>query len=259
MVCSLPWLTSSFTLKPRQLAPSIHPTRQFSSNRASSLGCSWGSPFDHVRSAASKRSQQGAPLPSVAHRKRALALCSPAGRAPGPMRSAQISSQEGWAPGPKRSAHTSSQTFSRMASQVSSRSSSQARPTGGAAGREGDLVLFTHGLCPYAQRVALVLAEKGIAYTRVEIDLSDKPSWFLKKNPRGLVPAIEVNENGTSRIVTESVDICRLLDEQYGGPSLSPAASEERRRMDAIIAACGAFYNALFMHIHVHVHEHATE
>lgn len=32
------------------------------------------------------------------------------------------------------------------------------------------LVLVSHALCPYVQRVAIVLAEKGIAFERRDID-----------------------------------------------------------------------------------------
>ena len=31
--------------------------------------------------------------------------------------------------------------------------------------------------CPYCARVRIVLAEKGIEYETVEIDLSDRPAW----------------------------------------------------------------------------------
>ena len=38
--------------------------------------------------------------------------------------------------------------------------------------------LVSHVLCPYVQRVAIVLAEKGIPFERIDIDLSNKPAWF---------------------------------------------------------------------------------
>ena len=42
----------------------------------------------------------------------------------------------------------------------------------------------------------IVLAEKGIEYETVEIDLSDRPAWFYEKNPTGRVPAIEEDATG---------------------------------------------------------------
>jgi glutathione S-transferase len=38
-----------------------------------------------------------------------------------------------------------------------------------------DLTLVSYDLCPYVQRAAIVLAEKGIDFRRVDVDLSNKP------------------------------------------------------------------------------------
>src|SRR5262249_29976722 len=42
------------------------------------------------------------------------------------------------------------------------------------------LVLVSHALCPYVQRAAIVLAEKSVAFERRDIDLANKPDWFLR-------------------------------------------------------------------------------
>lgn len=39
--------------------------------------------------------------------------------------------------------------------------------------------------CPYAQRVRLVLAAKGIEYETVNIQLKDKPEWLFDINSEG--------------------------------------------------------------------------
>jgi glutathione S-transferase len=39
------------------------------------------------------------------------------------------------------------------------------------------LTLISHPLCPFVQRAAIVLLEKGVAFKRVNIDLSIKPDW----------------------------------------------------------------------------------
>ena len=44
--------------------------------------------------------------------------------------------------------------------------------------------------CPFAQRSRMVLLEKGIDFVFTEIDLNDKPDWFLKVSPYGKVPVI---------------------------------------------------------------------
>ena len=48
--------------------------------------------------------------------------------------------------------------------------------------------LVSHHLCPYVQRVAIVLREKGVAFERIWIDLANKPEWFLKLSPLDKVP-----------------------------------------------------------------------
>ena len=54
--------------------------------------------------------------------------------------------------------------------------------------------LYTAERCPYAARARITLAEKGIAYDAVEIDLSDRPAWLYDKNPLGRVPVYEEDE-----------------------------------------------------------------
>ena len=62
-------------------------------------------------------------------------------------------------------------------------------------------VLYTHRMCPFAQKVCIALQLAGSPFELKEIDLyGNKPSWFLDMNPQGLVPVL--NHNG--RIITES-------------------------------------------------------
>ncbi|MBL1241713.1 MAG: glutathione S-transferase family protein, partial [OCS116 cluster bacterium] len=58
------------------------------------------------------------------------------------------------------------------------------------------LTLISHTLCPFVQRAAISLAEKGIEYERKDIDLGNKPDWFLKISPLGKVPLLIVSEDG---------------------------------------------------------------
>jgi len=52
------------------------------------------------------------------------------------------------------------------------------------------LVLISHPLCPYVQRAAIVLAEKGVPFERRDVDLADKPEWFLRISPLGKTPVL---------------------------------------------------------------------
>jgi len=73
--------------------------------------------------------------------------------------------------------------------------------------------------CPYAQRSHLVLDAKKIPHDVVNIKLSDKPEWFLERNPLGKVPAVET-ESGDC--LYESLIIADYLDEKYPERPLQP-------------------------------------
>jgi glutathione S-transferase len=86
-----------------------------------------------------------------------------------------------------------------------------------------DLLLVSHALCPYVQRAAIVLAEKGAAFERRDIDLSDKPAWFLALSPLGKTPVLRVGDTA----VFESAVICEYLEDTLP-PRLHPADPLER-------------------------------
>uniref|UniRef100_A0A3Q1ERP1 Glutathione S-transferase omega n=1 Tax=Acanthochromis polyacanthus TaxID=80966 RepID=A0A3Q1ERP1_9TELE len=53
--------------------------------------------------------------------------------------------------------------------------------------------IYSMRFCPFAQRTRLVLVAKGINHETVNINLKEKPDWFLAKNPLGLVPVLETS------------------------------------------------------------------
>ena len=86
------------------------------------------------------------------------------------------------------------------------------------------LVLYDAPRCPYCARVRIVLAEKGIEFEVVEIDLADRPAWIYEKNPTGRVPVIE--EDGW--VLPESAVIMEYLEERYPEPPLLAADPGDR-------------------------------
>lgn len=83
------------------------------------------------------------------------------------------------------------------------------------------LTLVSHHLCPYVQRAAIVSHEKGIAFTRVDIDLSAKPDWFLAISPTGKAPLLRVRDGeGAEHILFESAVIAEFCDEIAPGRML---------------------------------------
>jgi glutathione S-transferase len=67
-------------------------------------------------------------------------------------------------------------------------------------------------MCPFAQRCLYVLSFKRAAVKVRNVDLSDKPSWFLEENPSKYLPALLVWNNGTKVIIHESIIISQFLD-----------------------------------------------
>jgi glutathione S-transferase len=86
------------------------------------------------------------------------------------------------------------------------------------------ITLYDADRCPYCARVRIVLAEKGVEYETVEVDLDDRPSWIYEKNPLGRVPVLEED----TFVLPESAVINEYLDERYPEPALWPADAAER-------------------------------
>ncbi|XP_063818079.1 glutathione S-transferase omega-1-like isoform X2 [Pseudophryne corroboree] len=74
--------------------------------------------------------------------------------------------------------------------------------------------------CPFAQRARLVLFAKRIKHEIVNINLKNKPDWFLEKSPLGAVPSLETSDG---KIIYESAIVCDYLDEAFPGTKLTPA------------------------------------
>ena len=86
------------------------------------------------------------------------------------------------------------------------------------------LTLYDAERCPYCVRVRIVLAEKGIEWETVAVDLDDRPAWIYEKNPLGRVPVIEED----AWILPESSVILEYLEERYPEPPLLPPDPADR-------------------------------
>jgi glutathione S-transferase len=86
------------------------------------------------------------------------------------------------------------------------------------------LTLYDADRCPYCARVRIVLAEKGLPYETVVVDLDDRPAWIYEKNPLGKVPVLEDDDF----VLPESAVIMEYLEERYPEPPLWPADPAER-------------------------------
>jgi glutathione S-transferase len=109
------------------------------------------------------------------------------------------------------------------------------------------LTLVSHHLCPYVQRAAIALAEKGAPFERITIDLAAKPDWFTAISPLGKVPLLRVaRPGGGEAVLFESAVICEYIEETQPGPALHPSDPIERAEHRAWIefssAALGDIY-----------------
>ena len=86
------------------------------------------------------------------------------------------------------------------------------------------LTLYDADRCPYCARVRILLAEKGLEYETVVVDLDDRPAWIFDKNPLGKVPVLEED----AFVLPESVVINEYLEERYPEPPLWAADPAER-------------------------------
>src|SRR2546429_9895769 len=84
------------------------------------------------------------------------------------------------------------------------------------------LKLISHKLCPYVQRAVIALTEKGVPFERIDIDLANKPDWFLKISPLGKVPVLLVETAGGEVALFESNVICEYIEDTQGGAKLHP-------------------------------------
>ena len=100
----------------------------------------------------------------------------------------------------------------------------EARPFGFRAGdRHGRQ---THADQPQAlshvQRAVIALNEKGVPFERVDIDLANKPDWFLKLSPLGKVPVLVVRSEDGEVALFESNVICEYIEDTQAGAKLHP-------------------------------------
>jgi glutathione S-transferase len=89
--------------------------------------------------------------------------------------------------------------------------------------------LYDFPMSPRARKVRIVLAEKGLQYEKVTVDITkgeQKKPEYLAVNPYGKVPALQ--DNGTT--VYESSIIMEYLNDKYPTPPLLPAEPGQRAR-----------------------------
>jgi glutathione S-transferase len=108
------------------------------------------------------------------------------------------------------------------------------------------LTLVSHHLCPYVQRAVISLTEKAVPFERIDIDLANKPGWFLAISPLGKTPVLRVGK----RAIFESAVILEYLEETQTNPlhPIDPLTRADHRAWiefgSAVLSDVAGFYTA---------------
>jgi glutathione S-transferase len=96
------------------------------------------------------------------------------------------------------------------------------------------LRLYDFPMSPRVRKVRIVLAEKGLEYEKVHIDIfkgEQKQPEYLAINPYGKVPALQ--DNGVT--LYESTVIMEYLNDKYPDPPLLPTDPGQRARARVLV------------------------
>lgn len=103
----------------------------------------------------------------------------------------------------------------------------------------GALLLHGYRYSVYVRIARLVLAEKGVAHERVEVNpfAADVPGEYLALHPFGRVPALVHDDF----VLYETGAITRYVDRAFPGPALQPADPKRLARMDQIVGVVDSY------------------
>ena len=100
------------------------------------------------------------------------------------------------------------------------------------------LVLHGYHYSVYNRIARLALAEKGVAYERVEVNpFGDIAAEYLALHPFGRVPTL-VHDGF---VLYETGAITRYVDRSFAGPALQPATPRALARMDQLIGVIDSY------------------
>jgi glutathione S-transferase len=85
-------------------------------------------------------------------------------------------------------------------------------------------LLVSFKTCPWVQRAAIALREKGVEFEFRHIEPDNRPDWFLAISPHKKVPVLRIDDKDS---LFESNAICEYLDEMVP-PKLHPADPIQR-------------------------------
>jgi glutathione S-transferase len=104
------------------------------------------------------------------------------------------------------------------------------------------ILLYEHPLSPYAQKVKIALAEKGIPFTtRLPDFVGGQDEAFAAASPRLEVPALV---DGDTRVFDSTI-ILEYLEDRWPAPPLLPESPAERARVRMLEDLGDTYYEAI--------------
>ncbi len=86
------------------------------------------------------------------------------------------------------------------------------------------IILYQLEISPFCDKIRRVLHLKKVPFRVVDVPLLETATKYRRVNPIGKVPCID--DGG--RVVADSTEIARYLDEKYPSPPLYPASPRDR-------------------------------
>ena len=101
------------------------------------------------------------------------------------------------------------------------------------------IVLHGYQYSVYVRIARMVLAEKGVAYERAEVNpfAADVPTAYIAMHPFRRVPVLVHDDF----VLYETGAITRYVDETFPGPRLQPETSRDHARMTQIISIIDSY------------------
>jgi glutathione S-transferase/RNA polymerase-associated protein len=105
------------------------------------------------------------------------------------------------------------------------------------------IVLYEHPASPYAQKVKILLLEKGLAFEARMPGVADLApgSDYAKGSPRGEVPLLV---DGDTRVFDSTI-IAEYLEDAYPEPEMRPKSAAERARVRMLEETCDTLFEAV--------------
>ena len=104
------------------------------------------------------------------------------------------------------------------------------------------ITLYEHPLSPYAQKVKIALAEKGVEFEcRMPDFMSGGDAGFAAANPRLEVPALV---DGDVQVFDSTI-ILEYIEDRWPSPPLLPTTPAARARARMIEELCDTYYEAI--------------